>query len=389
MKALLKIILRELKLILGDKRVMGIMLFGPFLYGTLFGGVYWYGRVHKVPAIMIDQDHSYMSRQVTQALNNSDYVNIVKYKSNSNDYVDDIRSENAYFAVVIPPYFERDLKEGKPGRLIVMIEGDNLLITNVAYRGIRLVLATLRVQARAQRLLLNGIPKNAILQNANPIQAEYRPLFNPSYNYSIFMLIGLVCISIQQVTMLAICLMLCQESNLERRRSLQAISKNPLMWMLGKFITYALILIPLCLLAIHVPYKVFGTPFHGNWNFVLGMTALYIAMHICIAFGISGFCKSPLLAMHILLSISVPLFVLSGFSWPVYAMPVWMQKICNLLPLTHFADMLRKVSLIGGSVSWVSGSIHCILIWVPISIVWGFWGIHRFARFKDDVDIRI
>ena len=79
------------------------------------------------------------------------------------------------------------------------------------------------------------------------------------------------------------------------------------------------------------------------------MTALFIAIQIFCGFGMAGLCKSPLLVMHILLSISVPLFVLSGFSWPVYAMGfqgrvLWMDATANIKTLQTREGVKKIIS---------------------------------------------
>jgi hypothetical protein len=59
---------RELKRLLTDRRIVVIMLAGPFFYAFLFGGVYWQGRVREIPIVIVDQDHSEMSRDLSRAL---------------------------------------------------------------------------------------------------------------------------------------------------------------------------------------------------------------------------------------------------------------------------------------------------------------------------------
>ena len=64
--------LREWKLILCDYRIVTILLGGPFFYALIFGGVYWQGRAKHVPIVIVDQDHSHLSREITAALDGSE-----------------------------------------------------------------------------------------------------------------------------------------------------------------------------------------------------------------------------------------------------------------------------------------------------------------------------
>lgn len=380
MRSWLRIVLRELKTIFSDARVWLIMLFGPFFYGILFGVVYWNGRVCEVPTIIIDQDHSQFSRDLVSAINASESLRVTGYGNSVSDFEEAVKHGDAYTCVYIPSNFQRDLKKGHQGRVVVIIDGSNTLIGNVGYRALRTVFATYRLGVREKKLMASGIPKSAVQDNAMPIRAEIRPLFNPAYNYSTFLLMGLTCIALQQVTMLGAAISLGLESDYRRRRSLVEISRSPFQVMLGKLTAHVLITIPLALIAIRIPFSLFGTSFHGSWPLVLWVTALFVTVQILSGFGIAGLCRTSLLSAQVLLAVSVPLFILSGFTWPAMAMPAWVQKIGLLLPITHFANMVRKVSLMGASADMLWPEITWIAVWLPVSIIWAYWVIRRFMR---------
>jgi len=380
MRGWLSILLRELKTIFSDARVWLIMLLGPFFYGLLFGVVYWNGRVREVPTIIIDQDHSRLSRDLASAINASDSLRVIGYGSSVSDFQEAVKRGRAYTCVYIPSNFQRDLKKGHQARVAVLIDGSNTIIGNVGFRALRSVFATYRLAVREKKLMATGIPKSVVQDNAMPVIAEIRPVFNPAYNYSTFLLMGLTCIALQQVTMLGAAISLGLESDCRKRRSLVHISRSPIRVLLGKLTAHALIMIPLALIAIRVPFSEFGTSFHGSWPLVLWVTALFVTVQVLAGFGIAGLCRTSLLSAQVLLVISVPVFILSGFTWPAMAMPTWLQKISLLLPITHFADVVRKVSLMAAPADMLKRQITAIAVWLPISAVWAYWGVRRFVR---------
>jgi len=380
MRQWLSIVLRELKTIFSDARVWLIMLLGPFFYALLFGAVYWNGRVREVPTIIIDQDHSRLSRDLASAINASDSLSVIGYGTSVSDFEQAVKRGRAYTCVYIPSNFERDLKKGHQVKVAVLVDGSNTLIGNVGFRALRTVFATYRVGVRERRLMATGIPRSVVDDNAMPVRAEVRPIFNPAYNYSTFLLMGLTCIALQQVTMLGAAISLGLESDRRKRRSLVQISRSPVKVLLGKLTAHMLITVPLALVAIRVPFSLFGTSFHGSWPLVLWVTALFVTVQVLSGFGIAGLCGTSLLSAQVLLAISVPIFILSGFTWPAMAMPTWLQKVGLSLPITHFADMVRKVSLMGASADMVRRQITAIAVWLPISVIWAYWGVRRFLR---------
>lgn len=54
--------------------------------------------------------------------------------------------------------------------------------------------------------------------------------------------------------------------------------------------------------------------------------------------------SSQLTATELLMVISNPAFVLSGFSWPRSAMPPLVAEAANYIPLTSFIEGIRKLS---------------------------------------------
>ena len=379
-KAWWRIFLRELRTIFTDRRVLMLMTGGPFMYALIFGGVYYYGRAREVPMLVIDQDNSQLSRALITAAVASDSLRLAGYGRNAEDFLAATRRHTAYLALVIPPHFQRDLQRGHQGQVLVLADASNLLICNVAYRSIRTVLSTFRVGAREKRLLAEGVPHGVVRGSALPIQAQVRPLSNPASNYASFILAGLVCIALQQVTMMgaAICLGLdCED---QRRRQLLSLSRRPVTVLLGKAAAHALVMVSLALLAIYLPFGLFHVSFHGSLPMLLGVTALFVALQVFAGLGVGAVCRNPVFAAQLLLCVSVPLFTLAGVTWPTQAMPRLVQVCSYALPLTHMASLVRKLSLMGAPPAYVLPQVFGIVIWLPVVIGWAYLGVRSLVR---------
>jgi ABC-2 type transport system permease protein len=60
--------------------------------------------------------------------------------------------------------------------------------------------------------------------------------------------------------------------------------------------------------------------------------------------------------------IATPSFILSGFTWPLSQMPVWVQAISNVIPLTHFLKAFRVLIIENGTFSQTTGAIWSMVI---------------------------
>ncbi len=49
--------------------------------------------------------------------------------------------------------------------------------------------------------------------------------------------------------------------------------------------------------------------------------------------------------------LATPSFLLSGYTWPTEAMPVLVQRVADIIPLTHFLHGFRKAAIYGGTLN--------------------------------------
>jgi len=368
---------RELRRILTERRILLTMLAGPFLYALVFGGVYWSGRIRKVPIVIVDQDHSVLSRDLTRALLASENLSLAFYGDSPADFYEAARRERAYACVVIPKDFERDTVRGRQGRVTVILDGSNILIGNMTSRTISGTIAAYRAGARARRLMAGGMSRAQAMAAAAPIRPVVRPLFNPASHYGFFILAGLVLVALQQVTRMGAAISLSLDAEPANRLEIASIGGSAWSVLTAKVAATSVTVLPIAYVAIRLPFDLFGSPFRGNWCVAYALLTLFMLMQIFAGYGISGICGSAVFSLHVLLYVSVPLFALTGFTWPAYAMPGWAQAVRSLIPLAHIADIFRKMALMGANLGVLLPHLAVLLAWAPVSVLWGYWGLRR------------
>ena len=60
---------------------------------------------------------------------------------------------------------------------------------------------------------------------------------------------------------------------------------------------------------------------------------------------------NQLKATEVLMVIATPSFILSGFTWPLSQMPLWVQRVADVIPLTHFLKSFRILIIEEGQLS--------------------------------------
>src|SRR5690606_28373595 len=82
-------------------------------------------------------------------------------------------------------------------------------------------------------------------------------------------------------------------------------------------------------------------------------------------------------ATEILMVIATPSFVLSGFTWPLSQMPVWIQYLAQVIPLTHFLEAYRIATIQNGGFEalinpiakmFILGLATGVMAWICIEV---------------------
>lgn len=126
------------------------------------------------------------------------------------------------------------------------------------------------------------------------------------------------------------------------------------------------------LLLIVIGYYVFHfTLVHGIFTVLSMMCVCSFALVVFMGVGfvISGIAKSESTIPPLSNMITMPQFILSGVIFPIEIFPKWLQPICNVLPLTHLNNALRKIAFDGAGL---------IGVWHEMLYL-GVWGVVVYA----------
>ncbi len=93
------------------------------------------------------------------------------------------------------------------------------------------------------------------------------------------------------------------------------------------------------------------------------VSSLAFLVFMGFGFVISGLAKTESLILPLANLITLPQMLLSGTFFPIESFPSWMQPFCNVLPLTHLNDALRKIAYDGYSLLQVWQPVGILLLW--------------------------
>ena len=134
--------------------------------------------------------------------------------------------------------------------------------------------------------------------------------------------------------------------------------------MAGKLFPYVLIGLVQTTLILTVGARVFDVPINGSLVDLYLAAALFIAATLTLGLVISTLVKTQMQAFQLSFMTLLPSILLSGFVFPFDGMPKLAQWIAQVLPLTHFVEMIRGILLRGAplaAMQWPAAKLGVLL----------------------------
>ncbi|GFN21822.1 ABC transporter permease [Thermanaeromonas sp. C210] len=342
---------REWRYILKNKRLLFILVGVPLLYITLFGILYSAHVVNHISLGVLDMDNTSLSRAVITAFCDSDRFRYTTRLDSQKSMEEAMEKGKIMAAIVIPPDFTKNIKRGTGSQVMVVVNGANMIIGNSVTTAASEIIQTLSAGTLLTKLEASGLPPQAASQFIQPISFRLRVWYNPTYNYTNFLLLGLMATAIQQVALLYMAVAVIREKEQGTLGEIRERCSSSLAVAAGKILPYFLInLITLNLLLAEGAY-LFQIPFKGNYFYLLLLTVFFLGCVLSLGVFLSTVCRNELEATQVAMLLAVPSFLFSGYTWPLMAMPPLARALARLLPLTYYADNVRKIFLMDAGLS--------------------------------------
>jgi ABC-2 type transport system permease protein len=369
MKAFKAMVMREWRLLLKDKRTAAVALLGPLVFALIIGIVYSEKKITGLRAVIVDTDNSALSREITSAIVNSEPFTPGGYAASADDFEELAAAGEAQACFVFPPHFERDLKSGRGAAVEVLVDSSNLIAGNVAVTAASSILSTYSVAVDMKKIRMRGTgPQTLARRAAAPIGLQTRSLFNPAFNanYANFLVVGFLGVAVQLAPLLAASRAGTGEFAVIPG-DLAAGGRHPVVLALAKCCAYAAVIWPLTWLTLRIAMFVFELPMRGS-ELLLSAGTLWFVFNLAgFGFAISCFAREALFATEICALLTMPNFLLSGFSWPVFAMPGALKLAACLLPMNPFVFLLRKIALMGAGPAELRFEFALLAAWTAVA----------------------
>ncbi|CAM3487481.1 ABC transporter permease [Elizabethkingia occulta] len=391
MKEFLRLLKREFKLFVANDTLRSVFFLAPILYAVLLGFVYQSGKVENIPVLVVDRDNTPLSNQLTDMLDDNSSIKVIKYIQEPQSIKDEVIKNEAAAVVMIPAKFEADMLQKKYPELNVYVNTGNVLTANFASKALQLTIGTFSAGASIKGLQKMGMPAIKAATQYEPFKTNYITLFNTTSNYLIFMWPAMLAVVLQQVILLAMAVSFAAEF---QRGSFIKEYYGMRRW---AFPTMLIKVIPIWFFSIlivgiyYLMHMIFKVPMpEGIFNFIL-LTAVFVGSASFLGVFISILIPDALKATQILMVLASPSFIISGFTWPLSAMPAAVQFLANIIPLTPFLQAFKILLIQKGSVELTFPYLQHLIILLIIYGVLGWialkiklWKMFRYLKPEEE-----
>ena len=369
--AIKQLFVRELKIIFNDHSILLTILGAPILYFFFLGTIYLNKDANQIPVAIVDLDHSELSRTMIRFIESEQKVVIIDMPADYQGGVESLYKMNCAGFLFIPKGTEKAVRKGEQATMKLFLNNTRFLPSNGLNAAIQSVALTIDAGIRIKYFMVEGNHPEHAMELALPLKVDLRPIYNPTNNYGDFLLPGLFLLIIQQTLLIGL-----GESMAEEKLGKSFFEKYSLTQLLyGKASFYALLYSSYFVFFYAVLIPFFNLDMNGKYSLIIPFSALFLATVILYTLYVSSFFKKPQDYMEIMAFTSYPIFLVTGFSWPINEMPIFMQWISYLNPASAFFNGTQRIIVMGGQFEHLLPEIIQLLVLFTlgsIAVVWRY-----------------
>lgn len=367
------IFVRQLRAIFTDGGVVLFFLFLPIAYPVIYSLIYNPELVREVKIVVVDNDRTPLSREVTRRMNASQWVHVTGYAANLSEGKKAMDSHHCFAIMEIPDGFERKAVNGETGNAVIYCDMSLLL----RYRGILVAATDVQTDlgTEFQAATLNKLPEGGSLYTGDPMPIENVSLGNIEDGFDSFIMPGIIIFILHQCLILAVGMMGGAVNERPGLMSFNPMVRHPpiLMEMLARVCVCLLVLMPGIFYLIHYIPLMFCFPMSGNiWEIFLFLLPMCIGA-IFLGEVLQAIVRQREDVFVIWVATSVAILFLSGITWPRFAMTPFWKAVGDILPATWGVEGFIKMNSNASTLTQVKASY--IMEWVLV----GGWGIAAYV----------
>lgn len=363
---------KEFAHLLRDPRALVLVLLLPVLELVMFAWAISFD-VRDVPTVVVDADHSAASRAYVQQYSAGGFFSVEGSVASLDDVDRVFERGAARVAVVIPAGFQRLLDGGERADVLVLVDGGEptaarvgeayALALNQRYNAMTFASWVQRTPGAASELA-------ATQAGGGVLEPRVRTWYNPDRLSSVFLIPGLVVVIILIVTVQQTAVTIVRE---REQHTAEQLLVSPLAHgelVVGKLLPWTLLAFVDMGVIVGLGMWLFELPLRGSVPLLAIASLVFVFAGLAIGLIISALTPTADTANIAAQLIGfLPAFLLSGFAFPISAMPPVLQWLSYAFPGREMVTISRGVFLKGAGFADVWVDLALLAAYAVVAVV--------------------
>jgi len=334
------LIRKEFIQILRDPRTLMLVLVIPVMQLFLLGYAAT-NDVRNVPLVVYDQDRGPATRELLDAYRAADYFQIA-YEVDSEDELGDLIDRGkARAGLIIPADYTNQMKSNGSASVMFVLDGSDPTVASTA-----LSAALMIGQQHATRVLSRRLERSAQADALKPpLEVQTRIWYNPDLITAYFMIPGVIAMILFFLTSILTATAVVRERERGTIEQLIVTPIRPWELVVGKILPYVILAFLNMIEVLAIGHWWFGVPVRGSLVLILALSGLFLLTSLGIGLLASTIANTQQEAMLVVWMTLLPALFLSGFFFPLEAMPKVLQWISYFFPLRYYLVIIRSLLL--------------------------------------------
>jgi len=344
------IIRKEFIQIFRDKRTLAIILIIPIMQLFLLGYAAT-NDIRNIPLAVLDQCRCSESRSLVNAFTTADYFKLAYYVDSEEEIRALIQAGTVSAALIIPPDYDARLISSD-ARVAFILDGSNPTSASTAHSAAVLIGQAQATELMVEKLSAAGINTSRL---APPLEIRPQVWYNPDLVSSYFMIPGVIGMILFAITSILTATSVVRERERGTIEQLIVTPIRPWELVLGKILPYVILAFIDTFEVLALGHWVFGVPIRGSIWLIILSSGLLLLSGLGIGLFASTIANTQQEAMLTVWMTLLPSIFISGFFFPLEAMPAVLRWISAIVPLRYYLQILRAVMLKGSGLEaiWV------------------------------------
>lgn len=355
-------LVKEFKQLFRDPR-MRIVIFAPPIINILLFGYATITDVKDVRMAVMDEDRTALSRGFVEKFTASGYFLPYKYVESTKDATPLLDGGEVEVFLHMEKGFSRRLKTGKVSCLQIIVDGTDSSRAAVIVAYVNQITSDYSFAYLGNSVRSSVLSKNIqMVRFRDSVNLKERILFNPDLSSRNFFLSGLLGLLIGIVTISMTSMSIVKERESGTMEQIIVSPLRPMELIAGKTIPVTVISLVDVLIIFVVVLFWFKVPFNGNFFFLIFASLIYIFTTNAVGLYISTISRTQQQSILATFLYFLPSILLSGFIFPIYAMPDTIQYVTLINPLRYYVDITRAVFLKGVGIDYLWKEVLAMII---------------------------